>query len=207
MFSVLFTEYRRVSIPINTTRPPASPVNPGRNGFFRVYPGFSELRGISRKAIAAKRDLKASSTLSAFTDAALASAERNRANSNDASPVRFTPNLDPGSGNCREDLLTFSPCVASLLSSIQSTSYASPPAPSVQRVGESSSRLRIGMLAMVIPLFVREPHLRSETTEGSRPFGPRIRRRRSKWREHVTQRWPPPPCASWSAYRLMTSLS
>ena len=67
-------------------------------------------------------DLRASSTLSAFTDAALASAERNRVNSNNASPVRFTPNRNPGSGICREELLTFSPRVASLLSSIQTTS-------------------------------------------------------------------------------------
>ena len=72
-------------------------------------PAFISTASMSRKAIFAERALKASSTLSAFTDAALASSTRSTANSGDASPVRFTPSVNPGSGACREELRIFSP--------------------------------------------------------------------------------------------------
>ena len=70
-------------------------------------PALTSTAPMSPRAMSAERDPKASSTLSAFTDAARASPERNMANSSIASPVRFTLNRDPGSGICGEALLTF----------------------------------------------------------------------------------------------------
>ena len=72
-------------------------------------PVFSSTVSISRRAISLERDPTTSLTLSAFTDAALASPGRSMAHRSDASPVRFTPNLNPGSGIFREELRTFSP--------------------------------------------------------------------------------------------------